>query len=365
LKGIIIGGGIIGLSIARELNKLGYEITILEKNLLGRGASWAAGGMLAPQAEGLTGNFLNFAVESREMYKDFVKQLEKETGNEVSYYECGIVCPAFSEKEMENLSKRVDYYKELGLESKILTRQEILDMGIKISSFVIGGAFFPQDKQVDNRKLVISLVKYVKNSNITVKEFTEVKFIEADNGIFQRVITNNGAFEADFCILAAGAWSGEIEPIKVFPVKGQMLSFKTKTKNEISKILYSSRAYIIPRKDSNLVVVGATQENVFFKEGNTVSGIFSLLKGLLETLPSTKDYEITETWYGFRPATPDGLPILGKSEIKNLYYATGHFRNGILLAPITAKLITQLIHKGEESRYLKMFDFSRFYIKEE
>ena len=365
MKGIIVGGGIIGLSIARELNKLGYEITILEKNLLGRGASWTAGGMLAPQAEGLTGDFLNFSVESREMYKEFVQQIEKETGHEVSYYECGIVCPAFSEKEMENLSKRVDYYNKLGLESKILTRQEILDMGFKISNFVIGGAFFPQDKQVDNRKLVVSLVKYVKNSNITVKELTEVKFIEVNNGVFQRVVTSNGAFEADFCILAAGAWSGEIEPIKVFPIKGQMLSFKTKIKNEISKILYSSRAYIIPRKDSNLVVVGATQENVFFKEGNTVSGIFLLLKGLLETLPYTKDYEITEIWYGFRPATPDGLPILGKSEIKNLYYATGHYRNGILLTPITAKLITQLIHKGEESPYLKMFDFSRFHIKEE
>jgi len=364
LKGIIIGGGIIGLSIARELNKLGYEITILEKNLLGRGASWAAGGMLAPQAEGLVGALLSFSIESREMYKDFVQQLEKETGHEVSYYECGIVCPAFSEEEMENLSERVEYYNELGLESKILTRQEILDMGIKISNFVIGGAFFPQDRQVDNRKLVISLVKYVKNSNMTVKEFTEVKFIETDDGVFQRVITNNGTFEADFCILAAGAWSGEIEPIKVYPIKGQMLSFKTKTKNEISKILYSNRAYIIPRKDSNLVIVGATQENVFFKEGNTVSGTFSLLEGLLETLPSTKDYEITETWYGFRPATPDSLPILGKSEIKNLYYATGHYRNGILLTPITAKLITQLIHKEEESPYLKIFGFSRFHIEE-
>jgi len=364
LKGIIIGGGIIGLSIARELNKLGYEITILEKKLLGRGASWAAGGMLAPQAEGLVGALLSFSIESREMYKDFVQQLEKETGHEVSYYECGIVCPAFSEEEMENLSERVDYYNELGLESKILTRQEILDMGIKISNFVIGGAFFPQDRQVDNRKLVISLVKYVKNSNMTVKEFTEVKFIETDDGVFQKVITNNGTFEADFCILAAGAWSGEIEPIKVYPIKGQMLSFKTKTKNEISKILYSNRAYIIPRKDSNLVIVGATQENVFFKEGNTVSGTFSLLEGLLETLPSTKDYEITETWYGFRPATPDSLPILGKSEIKNLYYATGHYRNGILLAPITSKLITRLIHKEEESPYLKIFGFSRFHIEE-
>lgn len=364
MKGIIIGGGIIGLSIARELNKLGYEITILEKKLLGRGASWAAGGMLAPQAEGLVGALLSFSIESREMYKDFVQQLEKETGHEVSYYECGIVCPAFSEEEMENLSERVDYYNELGLESKILTRQEILDMGIKISNFVIGGAFFPQDRQVDNRKLVISLVKYVKNSNMTVKEFTEVKFIETDDGVFQKVITNNGTFEADFCILAAGAWSGEIEPIKVYPIKGQMLSFKTKTKNEISKILYSNRAYIIPRKDSNLVIVGATQENVFFKEGNTVSGTFSLLEGLLETLPSTKDYEITETWYGFRPATPDSLPILGKSEIKNLYYATGHYRNGILLAPITTKLITRLIHKEEESPYLKIFGFSRFHIEE-
>lgn len=364
MKGIIIGGGVIGLSIARYLYKLGYDITILERQSLGKGASWAAGGMLAPQAEGLTGDFLKLCIESRDMYKDFVAELEKETGDNLSFWECGIFCPAFNEEDKILLQKKTDYYNRLGLESIWFDTKDLKDINIPLSNSVIGGVLFSKDKQIDNRKLVKALIKYVKSNNLDIKEWTEVKFINSQNGVFQSVVTEKGIFEADFCILAAGAWSGEIEPVNVYPKKGQMFSFQTRKKEEINKIIYSKKAYIIPRKESNLVVVGATEENVFFKEGNTIAGLFILLKGLLETLPYTKDYNIVETWYGFRPATPDGFPILGKSDIKNLYYATGHYRNGILLAPITAKLIGDLIHKEEESAYLKIFNHSRFGFKE-
>ncbi len=360
MKGIIIGGGIIGLSIARLLIKNGYSVTIIDQSMLGRGASWAAGGMLAPLAEGLTGPFLKFAVESRDMYKSFVEEIQKESGDNVGFWECGVIYPVFSEEEKETILARIDYYTKLGYNVSWLERQEIEDMGYSIGKGVIGGAFFPDDKQVDNRRLVSALVKYLKKLNIEIRLFEKVKFINYENGVFKSVTTDREEIKGDFCILAAGAWSSEIEPIKVFPKKGQMLSFTTKKKEEIKNIFYSKRAYIIPRKDTNLVVVGATEENVFFKEGVTVAGLAYLIKGLLDTLPNTKDYQIIETWYGFRPATPDGLPILGKSDIKNLYYATGHYRNGILLAPITAKIIVDLIHKGEESPYLKMFSFDRF-----
>ncbi len=363
MKGIIIGGGVIGLSIARALHKLGYDITIIEKQSLGKGASWAAGGMLAPQAEGLSGDFLKLCVESRDMYKEFVSELEKETGDNLSFWECGIFCPAFNEEDKILLQKRADYYNKLGLESIWFDQKDLKDLNINFSTSVIGGVLFPQDKQIDNRKLINALIKYIRSHNIGVKEWTKVKFIDSKGYIFRSVVTEKGTFEADFCILAAGAWSGEIEPINVYPKKGQMFSFQTNKKNEINKVLYSKKAYIIPRKDSNLVVVGATEENVFFKEGNTIVGLFILLKGLLETLSYTKDYRIVETWYGFRPATPDGFPILGKSHVKNLYYATGHYRNGILLTPITAKLMVDLIHKEEESSYLKIFNHTRFGFK--
>lgn len=360
MKGIIIGGGIIGLSIARQLYKLGYDITIIEKSILGRGASWAAGGMLAPLAEGLTGDFLDFCVKSRDMYKSFVEDIEKETGDNVGFWECGIIFPVFNEIEKELIQKRVDYFNKLGHSAVWLDRKDIEEKGYLIGKDILGGAFFPDDKQVDNRRLITALIKAVKKTNMEIRQFETVKFIKEKDGVFKSVITDKGEIEGDFCILAAGAWSGEIEPVKVFPKKGQMFSFKTRKKEEIKNIFYSKRAYIIPRKDTNLVVVGATEENVFFKEGITVAGLAILIKGLLNTFPNTKDYEIVETWYGFRPATPDGLPILGKSDIKNLYYATGHYRNGILLAPITVKLIVDLIHKKEENPYLKIFSFDRF-----
>ncbi|WP_297890097.1 glycine oxidase ThiO [Sulfurihydrogenibium sp.] len=360
MKGVIIGGGIIGLSIARQLYKLGYDITVVEKRMLGRGASWAAGGMLAPLAEGLVGDFLDFCLESRDMYKSFVEEIQKETGDNVGFWECGIIYPVFSEEEKSLIQKRIKYYNKLGHNAIWLDRKDIEDKGYMLGKSVLGGAYFPDDKQVDNRRLITALVMYIKKTKIEVRQFETVRFINEKNGVFKSVTTDKGEIEADFCILAAGAWSGELEPLKVFPKKGQMFSFKTKKKEELKNILYSKRAYIIPRKDTNLVVVGATEENVFFKEGVTVAGLAILIKGLLDTLPNTKDYEIVETWYGFRPATPDGFPILGKSDIKNLYYATGHYRNGILLTPITAKIMADLIHKEEESPYLKIFSFDRF-----
>lgn len=359
MKGVIVGGGIIGLSLARAFYKLGYQITLIEKNFLGRGASWAAGGMLAPQAEGLTGLMLDFCVESREMYKDFVEGVMADTGDDVGFWECGIICPAFSAEDAEVLKKRVFYYNRLGLKAEWYERQELEKAGYILGKQVLGAAYYPDDKQVDNRLLTSALIKYVKTSGIEILDRTKALSINTDRGRFVSVKTDKGDIGGDFCIVAAGAWSGEIYNVKVFPIKGQMVAFR-QLKGEINKIFYSKKAYIIPRKNSDIVLVGATQENVSFKSENTVGGIFTLLKGLLETFPHLKDREFIDRWYSFRPATPDGMPVIGKTEIENMYLATGHYRNGILLTPITVKLMVNLIHGGEDSKYLEAFTPFRF-----
>lgn len=358
-NGIVIGGGIIGLSIAREMHKRGYSITVIDKDKIGFGASWVAGGMLAPQSEGLeTDEFFKLCLESREMYRDFVNGLKEDTGIDPNYWKSGIFCPAFSEKEAEDLMKKLNKYRSLGLSGQWIDRSELEGNYLSLGKDIIGGVLYDDDGQVNNRLLMDALRKYAF-SNFKVLEETRVIKVEERNGKFFRVYTTKGYMEGDFCIIAAGAWSGKLLKIPVFPIKGEMIGIDIEH-GEIDRVFFSSRAYIIPRFDYSRLVIGATEERVGFKYGNTVNGVMQLLNGLIDTFPHMKYKNIQEVWFGYRPGTTDLYPIFGKYFIQNLYIATGHYRNGILLAPITAKLITNLIDKGEEDRYIKIFSYKRF-----
>lgn len=365
MKGIIIGGGIIGLSIARELRKIGYEITVIEIYRVGRGASWSAGGMLAPQAEGIKpGVFFDFCIESREMYETFVKKIERETDTNVGYWKCGIICPAFSEDEEKQLKSRIEKHNQMGLNAKWIDRSALEGRYVSLGKEIRGGALFPDDGQVDNRLLMLALEKFARLRGIELLEFTEASEIIHENGKFVAVQTKKGIIEGDFCVITAGAWSEHFYKTHVFPIKGEMAAIEI-TKKDIDKIIFGSRAYLIPRKDYKRLVIGATEEMVGFLEGNTVKGIMQLFNGLKETLPHLVNNTVQEIWFGYRPATPDLLPVIGKTDIQNLYIASGHYRNGILLAPITAKIMTDLIDKGIESHYLKEFSLNRFRGKDE
>ncbi len=360
MRVIIIGGGIMGLTLARDFHKLGYEVFIVEKEQIGRGASWVAGGMLAPQSEGLKpGKFLDFCIESRNIYKDYVKSIEIDTEIDVGYWDSGIFCPAFSEKEKEELLENLNTYKELGLRGEWIDRKELEDRYPSLGDEIIGGVLYPDDAQVDNRLLMNALVAYCKNENITHYENTEVDEIIEENGRFVAVKSKDMYIDGDLCILAAGAWSGQLSNIPVFPIKGEMAAVDVE-KNDIDRVFFSSRAYLIPRKDYSRLVIGATEERVGFDEGNTVKGTLQLLNGLISTFPHMVKRKLQEVWYGYRPATPDLEPIIGESELNGLYYATGHHRNGILLAPITSKIIVDLIHRNKKSEYLSEFSYERF-----
>ncbi len=358
MRVLIVGGGIIGLSIARNLIKADVEVILIDKGRVGRKASWVAGGMLAPQAEGIRDkDFLQFCLDSRDMYEDFCRELEKDTGLDTGYWKCGILKLAFSQEELDTLKEDLEFFKSLGLKGQFLTREELKERYPDLGEDVLGGVLYPDDAQVDNRKLVIALEEFVKK-NAKVLEYTPVKWIETAEGKFKSVITDSGEIEADICVIAAGAWSDDFGT-PVYPVKGEMLALGIDRSN-IDRVLYSSRAYLIPRKDYHRLVVGATQENVGFKDGNTVKGTLQLLNGAVSTLKNLYDKDILELWFGYRPATDDELPILGEGNIKNLIYATGHYRNGILLAPITAKIITKYILDGIQDKYLKLYSPLRF-----
>ncbi len=357
---VIIGGGIIGLSIAKDFHKLGYEVVVVDKGKVGRGASWVAGGMLAPQSEGLQpGKFLEFCLESRDIYESYVKDIEIDTGMDVGYWKSGIFCPAFSGEEKENLLKNLEVYKNIGLTGQWLDRKDIEDRYPSLGKEIIGGVLYPDDAQVDNRLLMEALVYFCKVNNIKMYEYSKVEEILIERGTFKAVRTSNEYIDGDICILAAGAWSGELADIPVFPIKGEMAAVGVDRK-DIDRVFFSSRAYLIPRKDYSRLVIGATEEKVGFKDGNTVKGTMKLLNGLIDTFPHMIEKELLEVWYGYRPATPDLEPIIGESNIKNLYFATGHHRNGILLAPITSKIIVDLIHRKKKSPYLDVFSYERF-----
>jgi glycine oxidase len=365
---LIIGGGVIGLSLARKLHKKGVKkITILERGKLGQEASFAAAGMLAPQAETeKPDDFFHFCDESNKLYPNFAKELLVETGVDIELDRSGTLYLAFSERDVAEIRNRYEWQKEAGLQVEHLTAQEARKIEPFISPDAREALFFPNDWQVENRKLLTALQKYAEINQIEMVESAEVKNLLIENGKILGAETSSQKFLAEKVILATGAWtslikSGENVPSlpKVRPIRGQMLSFHT-AKRLLSKVIYSPRGYLVPRFDGR-ILAGATVEDVGFDKSVTTSGIDFLLENALEIAPSLVNLQPSEKWAGLRPFASDGLPILGAlAKTENLFIATAHYRNGILLAPLTAEILTDKIAGNSDSKYLEIFSPRRF-----
>ena len=366
---LIIGGGIIGLSLARQLRRKGIKkITILEKNsLCGAEASSAAAGMLAPQSE--TDKFDDFYYlcrESRDSYPNFANELFDETSIDIELDQNGTLYLAFTETDAAEIRERYEWQIKAGLDVEHLTAEDVRKAEPFISPDVREALFFPNDWQVENRKLVSALRKFAELHQINIVENAEVINLLSENGIVTGAETESEKFLADNVILTTGAWTSLIKIgenasmiVNVKPIRGQMYSYKT-AKRLFTKVIYSPRGYIVPRADGR-ILVGATVENVGFDKSVTASGIEYLRENALEISPNFANLEISERWAGLRPSAPDGLPILGSfPEIKNFYVATAHYRNGILLAPLTAEIMADRIVGNKESKYLDVFSPRRF-----
>lgn len=365
---LIVGGGVIGLSLARKLHKKGIKkITILERGKLGQEASFAAAGMLAPQAETeKPDDFFHFCDESNKLYPNFARELFDETGVDIELDKSGTLYLTFSERDVAEIRKRYEWQEEAGLQVEHLTAQEARKIEPFISPNVREALFFPNDWQVENRKILMALQKYAEINRIGIVENAEVKNLLIENGKILGAETASQKFPAEKVILATGAWtslikSGEnvLSLPKVRPIRGQMLSLHT-AKRLLSKVIYSPRGYLVPRIDGR-ILAGATVEDVGFDKNVTQSGIDFLLENALEIAPSLVNLQASEKWAGLRPFASDGLPILGAlPRMENLFIATAHYRNGILLAPLTAEILADKIVGNFDSKYLEIFSPCRF-----
>jgi glycine oxidase ThiO len=340
----IVGGGAIGLATAIELALQGVSVTVFSRNFQ-EAALNAAAGMLAPQAEGIApGPMLDLCLRSRAMYPEWVSKLESLTGMDSEYWPCGILAPQYAPSSSKEWCDRPSL--------------DALQMGL--GEDVMGGWWFPQDGQVNNQKLAQVLRVAAQQIGVQLLEGVTVEQITHTETQVTGVQTAAGIYTSDRYILATGAWSGGLLSIPVVPRKGQMLAIRAGVSSQpLQHVLFGSEVYIVPRRNGR-IVIGATSENVGFAPQNTPAGVQQLLTDATRLYPPLKDWVLEQCWWGFRPTTPDELPILGPSPYENLVLATGHHRNGILLTPITATLLADLICHQKVDPLLPAFSCDRF-----
>ena len=368
-KIIVIGAGIIGLSISYYLKKHDFDIAVIEKSRAGLEASYAAAGMLAAQSEfDFYEDFMNFCVKSRDMYQDYCNEIEKASGIDVECQKSGMIRPALTEEHEAHFKENYRWQKKHGFEIEFLSGNELREIEPKLSEKIISGLYTKNDGQVNNRKLMEALIIANKKINNKIIENTEVKdYILKDNKVNGIKTKNNEIFDADIVINTAGSWSSLISKdlipnFNVKPILGQMVSLQS-DKPLLNKVIFASilgkGGYIVPRRN-NEIILGSTMEDIGFEKKITDEGINSILQKCNEIVPELKKLKIREKWCGFRPFASDNLPIIGKTNIENLILATAHGRNGILLAPITAKAIEELVVNGNIMPEIRDFGVERF-----
>jgi glycine oxidase len=359
---IIIGGGVIGLSLARELHCLGQRrIAVVERGRIGREASFAAAGMLAPNAENeVVDDFYRFCDESRAMFPQLAQELLAETGVDIELDRSGTLYAAFTEEDSEHLNLRFARQIEAVIPVEKLTAADSLNAEPYLAENVRESLYFPNDWQVENRKLLTALKQYASVNGIELVEGTQVDSVIVEGSTVEGIAVGGRRFFAATTVLATGAWTSLIKigdvpvPFLVKPIRGQMISFGP-ARRFFKRVIYSPRGYLVPRADGR-ILAGATVEDIGFDSTTTDDAVEGLRISAAEIAPCLADLKIAENWAGLRPFAKDGLPILGLvGGYDNLFVATAHYRNGILLAPVTAKLLAERIVNGMGSKYIGLF----------
>lgn len=354
---VIIGGGVIGLAIARQLARRGMrEVVLIERSRLGTESSYAAAGMLAPQAEADEADeFFYLTCRSRDLYPDFASTLLEETGVNIELDTSGTLYLALTENDVNEIEKRYEWQSRAGLPVRRLSAEEARYFEPSITPDVRGALKFPADMQVENRRLISALAVACERLGVRIVTDTNVEVLQLQRGNLAGVKTSRGILSTRRVVIAGGAWSSQLalanenEPtgkalpdVGIEPVRGQMLSFEINPQ-VFSHVIYSRRGYVVPRRDGRLLA-GSTTELEGFDKRVTASGMQSITSAALEISPLIASLPLTASWAGLRPRASDGLPVLGPcAEIAGVFYATGHYRNGILLAPLTAELIAEAI----------------------
>ena len=359
---IVAGAGIVGLSAACELAKKGARCLVFDRGQAGREASFAAGGILSPQAETLPDSpLLPLALKGRDRHISLAEELLRLTGVAVEHHRYGVLSLAFSEEEETQLRALTVAQKEQGLRAELVSREGLSRLEPAAHVDARAAALFPDDHRVDNRRLLEGLKALALSRGVEIREYTALRGLEVSGGRVAAVRTDAGRIETTVLVNALGAWAtqldGDPSPLPVRPVKGHMMSLVDGP--AMRHVVYGKHGYIVPRVDGRLIV-GSTMEEAGFDTRVTAEGIAHLIGIATAIAPATKKATIAETWTGLRPATPDGLPAIGKGAVDGLVVAGGLFRNGILLGPLVGEIAAGLALGETPVHDLKPFDPARF-----
>lgn len=360
----IVGGGVVGLALADALAGSGARVLLLERGALAREASRAAAGMLAPQSEmDEPGAYLDFCLASARMYPAVVERLRERTGIDPQYRAEGMLYVAFSEEEERVLRARAEWQRAAGLAAETLSAEAARAEEPAIAPDARMAVRFSGDRQLDARLLAEAYAASARRAGATIREGAPVAGLVAEGGRVVGVRLAGETLRAGRVVIAAGAWSGLIEGVHpalpTYPVKGQVLALRSALP-AFRHTLHDARIYLVPRLDGR-TIVGATEEHeAGFDRRSTAGGVARLLRDALRLAPALAEAELVETWTGLRPGTPDRRAILGPSLVEGLEFATGHFRNGVLLAPITAARFRDYFATGAPPADLAPFSCERF-----
>ncbi|MGH9404347.1 MAG: glycine oxidase ThiO [Terriglobia bacterium] len=364
---IVVGAGLIGCAIALRLAQAKLRVTVFERGEPGCEASSAGAGMIAPQGETTEADeYYEFCAASRDLYPDFAAEVEALTGRDVGFRRDGTLMAALDEAQAADLDRVYENQKAAGLPVERLSPGEARRHAPGLSEEARGALLMPNDFRVDNEKLIKALAAACARSGVLFRLHSTVTGFDSRNGRVETIEVREGAKEsrhtAGTFVLAAGAWSADLAassgtPMPVTPCRGQLMEFEGA--QDFPLTLRAGHYYLVPRSEGRLVA-GSTMEYAGFEKAVTGDGLRSVLEGAIGIAPCVRQMRFVRAWAGFRPDTLDHRPILGCGELENLVFATGHFRNGILLTPLTAKLISELIISGHAGPMLAPYAPRRF-----
>ena len=361
---VVVGAGVIGCAVAHELARRGASVRVVDRRDVGQGATQASAGVLAPYITAHAGSaLLDLGARSLELYDEFVARAVEDSGSTVQYVRHGTLELALDERQAELLAQVAETYRGLGAVAEYVDREAVLDLEPQLSGQVRAALSVQQHGFVGASDLTHALRRAAGAHGVTFMPATTVTRISS-HGDGVNVETPNDVLSSDAVILAAGSWSGQVGAedegkIPLKPVRGQLLQLEWPT-SPLERVVWTDRCYLVPWTDGS-VLVGATVEDVGFDERATVAGVQELIEMTCNLVPNARKAWFQGVRVGLRPGTLDHLPVVGPSErLPGLFYATGHFRNGVLLAPLTAQVAADYVLEGQRDPAIDVMSLSRF-----
>ncbi|ERN54833.1 glycine oxidase ThiO [Alkalihalophilus marmarensis] len=363
---IVLGGGVIGLASALELSRKGHDVTVLEKVRCGGQASGAAAGMLAPYSEigEDPDDFFRLCLASLREYPVWQEEVKNLSGHDFEYTNSGSLHAVYHEADLLALKTRQSWQREWGAEAELVDATRIKKLEPHLSDSIIGAMHYPEESHVFAPDYVGALEEACRKNGVTIVEELEAVEIHSWKEDIDLVSKNGQRFQAERLVIASGAWSKELEEtfslnLPVYPIRGQICAYELGDK-QVNHIVYTSQGYLVPKANGTLVN-GASEDIAGFKTDVTEKGIARLTNWNNNIFPFLTDLNPFHTWAGLRPATQDGYPFIGEHpSAKHIIFATGHYRNGILLSPITAKIVAALLSDEKTPVPIETFAPNRF-----